>query len=834
MIRRSLAATSIILGLLVVWLPAFGLLIHGFSPARQPAFDGGLLNDPLSLSLRTLAWSIGIALGAVALGWMPGRMLGASMQSAREKDEAGSLRRYCLLALILLPLLVPSYALFYAWWQTWPSGSWLFGWLESMDAIGLGRQVTLGIALISWAWPVVSLCVAPAAATWPSVRTDQLKTDGAGCWQRLRARWHHERGGLLLGSLLVAVLVFGNIISFDLAGVFTVGNELRALAAVNAPISTMAWLILPAAIMACIGAVVAWWALGRTVDDASPGEHRIGIGAIIFMSCVWGVTTLVPNLLVFLNLDKGFPRLWQAHGPSLLRDTSRCLLVGVLVVVVYLGLIALLRSHRKGMRPMVGVLSISWIICLFVPGSLVATAVIAAVNICPGAGFRTWLLGSGAALQIAWLAKFGGLAALAARWVVSSEPNILRDLSRLQTGTWLADGPRTWLVALGIGAIGTLLAMGEIPISMRLSPPSVSPPVSVTLLNAMHYQRPGTVIAVLALLLLSGWIVAIGLAIIGRLLRRFRMQSMLCLAMMMVPLTVVPGCSERTPETDRLKVNAVVGGPGRSEGSFDYPRAMAVDRQSGDIYTVEKSGRVQHLDAQGRPLNSWQMPRVERGRPTGISVAPDGTVWVADTHEHRIMIYDRNGTLLRAFGEYGTGDGQFIYPTDIAFGTDGLVYVSEYGGNDRIQVFNEDGSWVRSIGGPGSEPGQFDRPQSLAISADGADLYVADARNRRIQRVHLPSSTIEVIHEGGIGQIVQVPFGIDISSTGQLLVSDSGSHRIVWLDPSGSVLDHAGGWGWGEGQLRDPWAVSWFDGAILTLDSGNNRILKIVPDQSSR
>ena len=106
MIRRSLAAASIILGVLVVWLPAFGLLIRGFAPSDPSAFEGALLNDPLSLSLRTLAWSIGVAVGAVALGWLPGRMLGACMQSDRTSGRVGSVRRHFLLALILLPLLV--------------------------------------------------------------------------------------------------------------------------------------------------------------------------------------------------------------------------------------------------------------------------------------------------------------------------------------------------------------------------------------------------------------------------------------------------------------------------------------------------------------------------------------------------------------------------------------------------------------------------------------------------------------------------------------------------------------------------------------------------------
>lgn len=833
--RRSLAVAAVLAGLLVVWLPAVSLVTRAVSSVDPPTFQTTALNDPLVLSMRTLLWSLGVASGALLLGWLPGRMLGGAIQSARAGyGGPRSWHVHLLLVLFLLPLLVPSYAVFYAWWQTWPSGSWLFGWLESIDSIGVGRQVTLGIALISWSWPLVALCVAPAAATWPRARTDQLRSDGATWWQSMLARWHHEKGGLLLGFLLVAVLVFGNIISFDLAGVFTVGNELRALAAVNAPISAMVWLIVPAAIVAGMGGIVSWRALGRPVDDATPGDGRLGLGIVLFVSCCWIVTTLLPNLLVFINLEGGFSRLWQGHGPALMRDAIRCLLLGLLVTVIFLGLTALLRARGGFTSSLLSIWSILWIICFLVPGSMVAAAVLSAIDMCPGADVRSWLLRSGAALQIAWLAKYGGLAVLGARWIVGSEPTALREVSSMHQDGWLADGPRTWLVAIGIGLLSMLLAMGEIPISMRLSPPSISPPVSVTLLNAMHYQRPDTVIAVLGLLLLSGWIVAIGLTIISRLLSRLRMHSVLGVLMLLIPLLAVPGCSEPASQVERLDVSSVVGGPGRSDGSFDYPRAMAVDRRSGDIYTIEKSGRVQRLDSTGRPLGSWQMPRIERGRPTGISVAPDGTVWVADTHEHRIMIYEPDGTWLRSFGEYGFDEGQFIYPTDVAFDADGLVYVSEYGGNDRIQVFNSNGTCIRQIGGPGSSSGRFDRPQSMVMSPDGGSLFVADTRNRRIQRVDLESLDVEVVHQGGVGQIIQVPFGISMTPSGDLLVSDTGSHLVVRLGVSGDVLDHGGGWGWDEGQLRDPWAVEFFDGTILALDSGNNRIQKIIHHKDSR
>ena len=514
-----------------------------------------------------------------------------------------------------------------------------------------------------------------------------------------------------------------------------------------------------------------------------------------------------------------------------MRDASRCLLLGLLVTVIFLGLTALLRARGGFTSSLLSIWSILWIICFLVPGSMVAAAVLSAIDMCPGADVRSWLLRSGAALQIAWLAKYGGLAVLGARWIVGSEPTALREVSSMHQDGWLADGPRTWLVAIGIGLLSMLLAMGEIPISMRLSPPSISPPVSVTLLNAMHYQRPDTVIAVLGLLLLSGWIVAIGLTIISRLLSRLRMHSVLGVLMLMIPVLAMPGCSEPASQVERLDVSSVVGGPGRSDGSFDYPRAMAVDRRSGDIYTIEKSGRVQRLDSTGRPLGSWQMPRIERGRPTGISVAPDGTVWVADTHEHRIMVYEPDGTWLRSFGEYGFDEGQFIYPTDVAFDADGLVYVSEYGGNDRIQVFNSNGTCIRQIGGPGSSS----TLRSTAI--DGHVPGWGSLRGRYAEQaisVLISSPGCGGRSSGRCGPDHPGALWISMTPSGDLLVSDTGSHLVVRLGVSGDVLDHGGGWGWDEGQLRDPWAVEFFDGTILTLDSGNNRIQKIIHHKDSR
>ena len=125
---------------------------------------------------------------------------------------------------------------------------------------------------------------------------------------------------------------------------------------------------------------------------------------------------------------------------------------------------------------------------------------------------------------------------------------------------------------------------------------------------------------------------------------------------------------------------------------------------------MDKSARVQRFSLDGEPQLEWRMPIWELGKPTGLNVSPDGRIFVADTHYFRVIAYDQEGTELMRFGSYGEGPGEFIFPTDVEFGSEGRLYVSEYGGNDRIQVFDADGSYLFGFGSFGSEAGQFNRP----------------------------------------------------------------------------------------------------------------------------
>lgn len=294
----------------------------------------------------------------------------------------------------------------------------------------------------------------------------------------------------------------------------------------------------------------------------------------------------------------------------------------------------------------------------------------------------------------------------------------------------------------------------------------------------------------------------------------------------------VPGAAGGEPDL-------VWGRRGMSDGRFLKPRAIAIDRND-RLFIVDTTGRIQVFDAEGTFLRKWRMPETRFGRPTGLTVDHwqvssdddrDSRLLVADTHYHRMTIFDLTGTLLleqRIGGEAGFEPGQFAFVTDATRDSRGNFYIGEYGDSDRIQKFDPDGRFLTQWGGTGSEPGRFLRPQSLLMSGEDL-LAIADAGNHRIQIYDCRRDQPRQIACWGVrghdpGQLFY-PYDLSLCPDGSFLVCEYGNQRLQRFDREGQFISDWGAPGHEPGQLYQPWGVV-LDSRrrVHVLDSNNHRI----------
>ena len=210
--------------------------------------------------------------------------------------------------------------------------------------------------------------------------------------------------------------------------------------------------------------------------------------------------------------------------------------------------------------------------------------------------------------------------------------------------------------------------------------------------------------------------------------------------------------------------------------------------------------------------------------PQGAAIDPWGRIWVADSLNNRIQVFDINGQFLRSIETFGDGD-RFSEPGGPTVDGEGYVYLPD-SGNDRVVVLDKNGDLVRTWGETGSGDGQFGHPMSVAVSNDGETLYVSELYNARIQMFTVEGQFLSSFgsYGEGDGQFVRAMNVTVDPSTGDVLTTDDALDRIQRFDAGGHHLQTFGSHGSGEGQMVNPQGVAVDDdGRVWALDYGNHR-----------
>ncbi|MDB6131186.1 MAG: repeat containing protein [Verrucomicrobiales bacterium] len=177
---------------------------------------------------------------------------------------------------------------------------------------------------------------------------------------------------------------------------------------------------------------------------------------------------------------------------------------------------------------------------------------------------------------------------------------------------------------------------------------------------------------------------------------------------------------------------------GTNDSQLAFPRSATV-LGDGRTFVTEygQCERVSCFSAFGsRFLFSFGTPGDGPGqfnRAEGVCSDSRGMLYIADSCNHRVQIFNSDGKFVRAFGSPGRDPGQMNYPYDVRVDAEGYCFVCEFG-NSRIQVFKGSNVPVEVIGRGGSEPAEFSNPWSIALDKHG-NLFVADAMNHRVQKL---------------------------------------------------------------------------------------------------
>ena len=283
-------------------------------------------------------------------------------------------------------------------------------------------------------------------------------------------------------------------------------------------------------------------------------------------------------------------------------------------------------------------------------------------------------------------------------------------------------------------------------------------------------------------------------------------------------------CSPFTISVKPFHVKPVLffGKEGSGDGMFQYPKGVAVNDRDEIVAADELNHRVQVFDSNGTFVRSFGQKGDNAGefnRPDGIAINEDRKVFVADSSNHRVQILSWEGRNLGSFGGEGSLDSQLRNPWGLSLDSTGNVIVAD-SGNKLIKIFTPKGSLLMTIGGQG----YFSFP--VHCIQCGEYFIVSDSNEHCIKVFNREGHFQYKFGKKGEGDgEFNGPHYLSLTQSNHLLVCDWGNHRVQVFELNGKFIGKFGRKGSKLGEFRGPFSVAMLsNGQIVVSDDDNHRI----------
>ena len=257
------------------------------------------------------------------------------------------------------------------------------------------------------------------------------------------------------------------------------------------------------------------------------------------------------------------------------------------------------------------------------------------------------------------------------------------------------------------------------------------------------------------------------------------------------------------------------------------PAGVALRGDSEMVVTEMEPAAVCVRDRHGKMIRSFEQESPQLDNPYGVAIDSEGCVYVAELINCKVHKFSKDGEIIKAVGgECGdSGDngdsGRVAFPAGIKISRNDHIYICD-DMSQKVLVFDKNLDFLFSFGEMGDKPGQFQSPSDVAFDSDG-NVFVADTKRERIMKFS-PRGEFELEFEMK-GQSSELELGICVSNSGQMYVSDFWNHRVVVFNTAGEFVTAFGKKGSAPGEFDMPAGIAVDeDGYVYVCDQRNSRV----------